>query len=211
MACGQHPCQWSNVHVIFCFYSRAAKEVRNSEFPVFHGFSNMCCLSFHNHHRGSYIYLLMTLLIILHLFFSLTSSWLDHFVGKNVAGSNELLYVKWVMRQIFAVSFVFRQCCRTSLHDHPEERSDSLMAFRLFTETTCCCEEGCKVNLFVFEVRVAPHWLSLYSLITLYISSSLPLSLSHTHSYQCFELWLKLAGVSLCIFFFAPLWSVVKG
>lgn len=129
---------------------------------------------------------------------------------KNVAGSNELLYVNWVLRQLFPGSFVFRQCCCTSRHDHPEESSDSLMGFWLFTETTCRCEEGCKVNLYVFEVRVAPHWLSLYSLITLYISSSQPslsLFLSLTHTYQCFELWLKLSGVSL----FAPLWSVLKG
>lgn len=42
-------------------------------------------------------------------------------------------------------------------HNPPEEQSDSLMGFWLFTETRRCCEEGCKVNLCVFEVRFVPH------------------------------------------------------
>lgn len=102
-------------------------------------------------------------------------------------------------------SFVFRQRRCISPHPNPpEERLDSLMGFWLFTETMCHCEEGCKVNLNVFEVRVAPHWLSLSSLITLFVSSrsrSLTprISCTLTHTYLGFEL--KLSEVSLCISF----------
>lgn len=97
----------------------------------------------------------------------------------------------------------------------PEERLDSLMGFWLFTETMCHSEEGCKVNLGVFEVRVVPHWLSLSSLITLFICSrSLTprISCTLTHISGLWTVTKAFWGLALYFFFcFAPLWSVLKG
>lgn len=114
--------------------------------------------------------------------------------------------------------FSYRLCIQTMLlyflHPNPPEESwSSLMGFWLFAETMCCCAEGCKVNLDVFEVGVVPHWLSLSSLIAFFISSrsrSLTPRISCTlaHISALWTVTKAFWGLPLYFFFALPLFDL---
>lgn len=136
---------------------------------------------------------------------TITDSWYfipsaSPFIHPATFRQAAVIYRMWI--ELYAWFFFFsdRLCIQTMLlyflHPNPPEESwSSLMGFWLFAETMCCCAEGCKVNLGVFEVGVVPHWLSLSSLIAFFISSR---SRSFTPRISC-----TLAHIS-------ALWTVTK-
>lgn len=111
-----------------------------------------------------------------------------------------LLNVDGVFSQMVLKHLVFRRCCCSNSlqHNPPKWERGAANGFQPFPPslfffffTKHAAEEDWKVNLFEFEVRVVPYWLS--PLITSIHS------LSHTHTHGCFELWIKLCGV--CLYF----------
>lgn len=131
-------------------------------------------------------------------------------------GGCDLQNVNWVVRLIFF--FSYRLCIQTMLlyflHPNPPEESwSSLIGFWLFAETMCCCAEGCKVNLDVFEVGVVPHWLSLSSLIAFFISSrsrtlTPRISCTLAHISVLWTVTKAFWGLTLYFFFALPLFDL---
>lgn len=127
-----------------------------------------------------------------------------------------VIYRMWI--ELYAWFFSDQLCIQTMLQhllhpNPPEESSSSLMGFWLSAETMCCCAEGCKVNLDVFEVGVVPHWLSLSSLIAFFISSrsrSLApcISCTLTHTSALWTVTKAFWGLTLYFFFALPLFDL---
>lgn len=119
-------------------------------------------------------------------------------------GGRDLHNANWVVRPTFLRSTLYSDNVAVF---PPEESWSSLMGFWLFAETMCCCAEGCKVNLRVFEVGVVPHWLSLSSLIALFNSSCFcsltpRVSCTLTHTSALWTVTKAFLGLTLYFFFF---------
>lgn len=155
---------------------------------------------------SSFINLSIRLLIILFH----NCGWFLHIISKNIhiheykLNQIQLNGKKQVFRRISLYSDSVTAVPRLPNHDLSKESLDSLIGFWILAEPTCHYEEGCKVNLYVFEVRLCLID-SLPSLLSS-LSPSFLCTHTHTHRYRCFELWLKLSCVSE--FFFLPLFDL---